>query len=684
MYTCTVYDTSEPLSSFSWHPKRSKLLNINSSSVVEVINIHESLPIAFSPSSDLIFAYVKEPVEALTHTVSTEEKRVEVLRGGADISVVMRERAKAGYGGEPKINRELAAVFGDSELAYVWNWVYDMKYNLSKGKLQELKGIYSIIFGSKTSSSSYQSFYSLPVGLTSFNLEREVAIDQGTQFNLFTSPERAFCLRLCGWGFQSDEDMLKSLHLLVQEGRVEKAIALAVFHMNIKLAISLISQGDSRGSASFQSDSKSANSLSSSGTILQGSETSTTAGFSASATVNLKLVGMALAGFSDGGGALWRQSCEPLRQSVADPYLGAIFSFLSNTKPDYWTVLVESEMSLRDKLAFACRFLDDERVRCVARGFVLLFSPLSPTKLRQFLERTKVQLISQGRLNGLLLTGIDGLGGGIDLLQQFINRTSDIQTAALLCCHVSQRKIKDLRIHAWVGLYRSMLDRWQLWMQRAKLDVERGSVFELKPPAQVFLRCNYCNQSITLGRDDRTGAPPGSPGGGAPGAPGPGGMMGRNPMMGGMFGAPAARRPGGAPETKSKITSCPSCRKPLPKCSVCLLPMTATPPTADNRQTQDGGSTWHSGTHNLDDWFMWCQTCRHGGHAGHLTEWFLFTDSCPVSDCNCKCQYMDRPNTIPAADPSVLISSSSATPSTPQTGSSSSSFSSPAGTPSNF
>jgi WD repeat-containing protein mio len=678
---------------------------------VEVINIHESLPIAFSPSSDLIFAYVKEPVEAITHSTETQEKKTDILRGNGDISVVMRERAKSGYGGEPKINRELSAVFGDSELAYVWNWVYDMKYNLSKGKLQELKGIYSIIFGSKTSSSTFSIFVyvsedpaaptaSAIVGCSYLSLarslfymffsfirshrktiraEKETATDQGTQFSLFTSPERAFCLRLCGWGFQSDEDMLKSLNLLLQEGRTEKAIALAVFHMNIKLAISLISQLEARPGGGFQPGPGSgANALSSSGTLLTGAEPSSSS-LSQSALVNLKLVAMALAGFSDGGGSLWRQSCEPLRSSIADPYLGAVFSFLSNTKPDYWTVLVESEMSLRDKIAFACRFLDDERVRFlktisfIRRLFLSFLS--SCDQLRQFLERTKVQLISQGRLNGLLLTGIDGLGGGVDLLQQFINRTGDIQTAALLCCHVSHRKIKDLRIQAWVQLYRGLLDRWQLWMQRAKLDVERGSVFELKPPAQVFLRCNYCNQSITLGRDDRTAGPGGAPGG--PPSPGGPGMMGRNPMMGGMFGAPAARRPGGGPETKSKITSCPSCRKPLPKCSVCLLPMTATPPTADSRQSQDGGATWHSNPHKLDDWFMWCQTCRHGGHAGHLTDWFRFTDVCPVSDCNCKCQYMDRPNMIPASDALALIgeSSSSTAPSSSSNQSSSSSSS---------
>lgn len=33
----------------------------------------------------------------------------------------------------------------------------------------------------------------------------------------------------------------------------------------------------------------------------------------------------------------------------------------------------------------------------------------------------------------------------------------------------------------------------------------------------------------------------------------------------------------------------------------------------------------HSIMSQLDQfgqWFTWCQTCRHGGHAIHMTEWF--------------------------------------------------------------
>jgi hypothetical protein len=45
--------------------------------------------------------------------------------------------------------------------------------------------------------------------------------------------------------------------------------------------------------------------------------------------------------------------------------------------------------------------------------------------------------------------------------------------------------------------------------------------------------------------------------------------------------------------------------------------------------------------HEFDDWFTWCQTCRHGGHAGHVQDWFASHEECPVAECTCKCSSLD-------------------------------------------
>jgi len=52
------------------------------------------------------------------------------------------------------------------------------------------------------------------------------------------------------------------------------------------------------------------------------------------------------------------------------------------------------------------------------------------------------------------------------------------------------------------------------------------------------------------------------------------------------------------------------------------------------------------------DWFTWCQTCRHGGHADHIDDWFKNHAECPVTSCKCKCMSLDPLNRI---EPSELI-----------------------------
>lgn len=40
-------------------------------------------------------------------------------------------------------------------------------------------------------------------------------------------------------------------------------------------------------------------------------------------------------------------------------------------------------------------------------------------------------------------------------------------------------------------------------------------------------------------------------------------------------------------------------------------------------------------------WFSWCQSCRHGGHTEHLTQWFSQHLECPVASCTCRCFTLD-------------------------------------------
>lgn len=121
------------------------------------------------------------------------------------------------------------------------------------------------------------------------------------------------------------------------------------------------------------------------------------------------------------------------------------------------------------------------------------------------------------------------------------------------------------------------------------------------------------------------------------------------------------------------MSACPNCRKPLPRCSICLLHMgTHGGPitTAATSATAPGTVStreFHKSS-DFSSWFTWCQTCRHGGHAVHITQWFKYAiylyglslyilqcalgyinlfsrfrdhSECPVTSCMCQCFSVD-------------------------------------------
>ena len=136
-------------------------------------------------------------------------------------------------------------------------------------------------------------------------------------------------------------------------------------------------------------------------------------------------------------------------------------------------------------------------------------------------------------------------------------------------------------------------------------------------PAQLDARCNYCSAPLGLRRSEG----------------------GSNQWLSKM---------------KSVLSCCPQCRKPLPRCAICLLPMGCLNPymelTRERSRTPGllrGNSLLAASQDDLSqvsnlpfaEWFTWCMRCKHGGHAHHLVGWFANHDVCPVSGCNCQCEF---------------------------------------------
>ncbi|CAJ0938017.1 unnamed protein product, partial [Mesorhabditis belari] len=82
--------------------------------------------------------------------------------------------------------------------------------------------------------------------------------------------------------------------------------------------------------------------------------------------------------------------------------------------------------------------------------------------------------------------------------------------------------------------------------------------------------------------------------------------------------------------------SCPMplCRKPYPKCAICLR----------SYGTPVVGYDHHMG-HAAAHAFAFCLRCEHGGHGAHMMRWFQTSSKCPICDCKCL-EYKDL-NPVP-------------------------------------
>lgn len=203
-----------------------------------------------------------------------------------------------------------------------------------------------------------------------------------------------------------------------------------------------------------------------------------------------------------------------------------------------------------------------------------------------YIQTTADGLINSGEIDGMILTGLTEMG--LDLMTNYVNRTGDIQTASLASSVAVPRYFKDTRVEEWVDCYRDLLDRWQLYYTRARFDIARGKCIQQSTssgvsatdmaPAQIYVRCNYCNQSVARsllipgvrGRDGRRMIVSGGHGGGGHGHDKTS-SMGMGQGAGGGVGPGGAPGSGGAGGNASKDVVCPSCHKPLPRCAICLL-----------------------------------------------------------------------------------------------------------------
>jgi WD40 repeat protein len=513
-----------------------------------------------------------------------------------DICTSIRRRATRGYGVDAKKNMEILDSMETYEtqlhLKNAWKWI-DISYNLiSAGKMNfaDFDFGYLGVLGIWNMDKDFMIFnrYSGFRNVTEkdvTNAARGIVERRSKECNLLAKPvigfsgrsskeiQRRLAMYVIGWDF-GVRDLEEKYISLIANGNYERAAGWAIFHGDVNRAITILGESNNE-SYRIMSTAIAAY------TAFKDSDTNNT----------------------------WKDRCRQLASDLADPYLRIIFAYVADG--NWWDVLDESALPLRERLGVALRFLPD-------------------SELEIYLNRLAESVIERGDVEGIILTGITM--NGIKLLQSFVDRNNDIQSACLIATFASPKYFFDERVENWVENYRSLLNSWSLFSARAKFDIARTRLskklneqnYFKHVPRQLYLQCINCHKSIT--RDDSSDI------------------------------EEYAKKP----RKTNNNHSCDHCGYPLPRCAICLITQGVSVPKEimhmrNPNIEEDLNIGFRQGSNGLNrlkptensrrdqsesqfkEWFSFCLSCNHCMHVGHAEEWFAKHYVCPVPDCECKC-----------------------------------------------
>lgn len=647
--------------------KPERMLVVEDGGIIRDLPLYQIAPTEISPRDGRVVHALRNLVISGSSSfgASAMERSDSDLHG--DISAVMMWRARclhsSKYSTDAKSNLEMirkelechsnAAVYCDEppnseqltsreQLLRLWSWVDRVESIIFRKSLPSViderrlpakslidAGAYQLLKLDDPSSDEISTF---ETNISSLLFNRTI----------FDSPMRRAVLTSCGWIGQFNR--AEVIAEIENNGHFERSAALAVWNSDLGEAVAALQRGAEKTRNDFRDNGVK--------DAVLGSYAET-----------LDLVAMCIAGYSGGSKdatyrTVWEKACtsllsrpdmnvpKGLPSSKRSAYLAAICSFLIEVEQgDFNSTLSNELLSLSDRVAFACIFL-------------------SRNDLKEYLESCVLDCINRGNLEGILITGLNRKG--VSLLQSYVDISSDVQTAALVSSRVimpSSWSHERLLCSEWLEKYRDILNTWQFWQSRSLFDVgrieqlrklkERQQADEnvmtsipgtnirpvrrstsankkyqqfspptvmkmnetdsiLQPiPQQLHARCNYCNTSLALSKLIQK----------HDGSIANNWLSRQNPVL----------------------SCCPNaqCRKPLPRCAICLLPLGCLNPYLELRKHGFQSTEDLSELKSLpfSEWFTWCMKCKHGGHAHHIQEWFGSHTVCPVSNCSCKCEF---------------------------------------------
>ncbi|KAJ1719283.1 hypothetical protein LPJ53_005931 [Coemansia erecta] len=159
----------------------------------------------------------------------------------------------------------------------------------------------------------------------------------------------------------------------------------------------------------------------------------------------------------------------------------------------------------------------------LATRVALALRHLGDAALMRYLGRVAREGVEHGNLDALLVTGITGSDAGRRVLQAYVDRTGDVQTAALAVCADPEDAVSSGVSSAgagaaaaaaadvgeqWIYAYRHLLNMWRMFTTRCLFDIAHGNAREAKGlprmsrvgeevalrPADV--RCTFCHQGL--------------------------------------------------------------------------------------------------------------------------------------------------------------------------------------------
>ncbi|WVO16751.1 hypothetical protein L204_104435 [Cryptococcus depauperatus] len=543
---------------------------------------------------------------------------------GGDVSVVMRRRAMEGYGlGNLLLNAAVASKHpGKYKLAGVWEFVDHLiramtpALSSSGGYSLAHLGIYPI-----WTSFGTMDIFSTPLSpdalreklvLSQYGQDRRPSWPGSrsasvTRAGTFTPRERKASDRPLQ---DVDPDYISAIQsinearaavneALVHPGTVHAGVSSSSSRNGLRKLILTVCGENGEGEKSeverlIKQGEKSKAAFKA---FFRGDESETVKILMTSEDQNDNLLGSTIAGFmsqsaSARGSEYFNLHWRNLVRRVDDPHIRAILSRIGGE--DWESVLEEESIPLLDRIAVAVQHLDDQ-------------------EFSQFLRGRMNRFTRSASLHMLPLTGL--APPALSLLARYLARTGDLQTVTLLSAFSPPNKLNDaekVMVERWRETYRDMLDSWAMWSERCDFDIKWGQLQRTLGSKEEDLSmsrcCPICNNPVSKDIEQR--------------------LHQKNTLRG----TPSVGWP------SERTTVCMYCQNPLPRCDICLLHVDPYRPPSDVLED----TAYINDT--IDAAYVFCMTCRHGGHACHVLPWFEGDLDglpphvvCPVAGCDCEC-----------------------------------------------